>query len=478
MLCRRCFFYSKQTFDTKKFSSLNYVSDLLSLSEQDSQLTTSSLKNVYQKELFKLCDHSHKMQTGSSFLRGCMQVPFQQVQGGTELEPKDTIFTAGPYEVDTSPLSPPTSATAILDQKVSFYAPYPPVAYKETNYTAAYPPLNYFHKEYSKDRSDKVFLILPLYVGTKANIIGNLFFQYYSDSGNKNNKITLVFNNDCSSLTINQYCFETVAENFEVLTAKADPNEGHYAGIIFTFNPLLDKLKVSNPTDPSKKISGNPLYSLTRLGRLELLGIPQIFIPEIYQTQDNTKLIEDPFDTAVSSHTYNGTNIFFTGDLPKKNTIFSDSVFKCCRKLGKESTDKRECCSGYTVLKNQKHICSLPPRTNLHVYFNRYVSNEGEELKTEDFIDLTGEPKYIDSVYTKLKVLGAQYCSTNRVRFGGAFGYFIPWPSLLNPLETNNYNKRLLGIVDSHLDEDPLNRAGHSHFIQGFRWNHHLYCDD
>jgi hypothetical protein len=121
------------------------------------------------------------------------------------------------------------------------------------------------------------------------------------------------------------------------------------------------------------------------------------------------------------------------------------------------------------------------------VYFNRFVSNEGigttqpgGGLLDADFDLKTGEQRIDTTVTQKIALLGRAYCESKKVRIGGAFGEF--------PLEPEgndtNQNEKIYNIVDSSKDEGSLSATGgdvpvgYTAFMQGFRWNHHLYCDE
>lgn len=121
------------------------------------------------------------------------------------------------------------------------------------------------------------------------------------------------------------------------------------------------------------------------------------------------------------------------------------------------------------------------------VYFNRFVSNEGRGsdqpgggLVDTDFNATTGEPLLTGAVNDKIRELGTTYCASKEVRQGGAFGLFEPEPQ--GP-ETN-LTSRIYGIVDSSRDIGQNSNAGKTYttgyaaFMDGFRWNHHLYCAD
>ena len=254
---------------------------------------------------------------------------------------------------------------------------------------------------------------------------------------------------------------------------------------------------------------GSNTYYLKRLGKLELTGIPQIsyepltcsdnsnrLVPGIFKKANITDMrithfiqpdfsfsqtLSDP-DTGVSSTNYY-TNRYGLDHEP----IFSENDFKCCTPLGKTNKDQTKCCSGYGVATGSTYTCSLPGGTDLMVYFNRFVSNEGigsdkpgGGLGESDFNFITGEPKLTTIVNQKIAALGKAYCESKKVRQGGAFGEF--------PLEPvgneTNLSDKIYGIVDSSRDEGKVSTAGatipvgYSAFMAGFRWNHHLYCQD
>ncbi len=258
---------------------------------------------------------------------------------------------------------------------------------------------------------------------------------------------------------------------------------------------------------------GTNTYYLKRLGKLELSGIPQISYEPLYCSDNSTRLIpgmfkklgfpdlkKNHFDNpdfsfqhtlvdpdSGASYTANYTNRYGLDHEP----IFSENDFKCCTPLGKTNKDQTKCCSGYGVSSgtgsSTTYTCTLPGGTDLMVYFNRFVSNEavgsdkpGGGLGENDFNYITGEPKLTPTVNQKIAALGKAYCESKKVRQGGAFGEF-PLEPVGN--ETNLADK-IYGIVDSSRDEGKVSTAGatipvgYSAFMAGFRWNHHLYCQD
>ena len=299
---------------------------------------------------------------------------------------------------------------------------------------------------------------------------------------------------------------------------------------------------------------GNSNYYVTKLGRLELLGIPQITYEPLYCNSDQSKVVPGILKSSVVTtsvanptqraallahpnvHEYStAPELMYTsatadliiprppsapndvvslidgiGNYEKKfvyqteidhPAVFSSKDFTCCTPLGMtpKTGTVAGCCSGYGVNTNNKLICKLPIGTDLNVYFNRFVSNEGvgETLPgangavglndsgvepDSDFIPETGEPKFRDSTSNKLYALGMAYCDRNRVVNGGVFGKFQPQPSTFSfPVDVN----LPFSMVDSANDSastafNPENNRylGKFGFDFGVRWNHHFYCSE
>ena len=98
-------------------------------------------------------------------------------------------------------------------------------------------------------------------------------------------------------------------------------------------------------------------------------------------------------------------------------------------------------------------------------------------LSDSNFIPETGEPKLDQETFNKLEALGREYCYEGKIRRGAAFGYFYPEPnSGFFEQEQTPDQSRKYGIIDSVLDSDTLNDTGTVKFLQGYRWNHHIYC--
>lgn len=287
-----------------------------------------------------------------------------------------------------------------------------------------------------------------------------------------------------------------------------------------TVNTLKIGVKIINahaigPWDNAivREKPGTNTHYLKRLGRLELTGIPQItyqpltcsdnskrIVPGIFKHPTIIDLLETDFDNDAYSfwHSYSDSNDptnplgtvtsrYVNVNALNHEPVFSENDFKCCTPLGKKNDSQAKCCSGYGIASPSGTVftCALPTGADLMVYYNRFVSNEGRGtdqpgggLVDADFNMMTGEPKISTAVSQKILALGTEYCESKKVRGGGAFGEF--------PLEPagndTNDNEKNYGILDSSKDEgEPVGggpAVGYSAFMAGFRWNHHLYCDE
>ncbi|MBA2405296.1 MAG: hypothetical protein H0V66_11040, partial [Bdellovibrionales bacterium] len=78
----------------------------------------------------------------------------------------------------------------------------------------------------------------------------------------------------------------------------------------------------------------------------------------------------------------------------------------------------------------------------------------------------------------KLNALGEAYCVSKKTRRGGTFGDFKLEPEG----NDTNQSEKNYEIVDSSKDEASGTggspSAGYTAFMSGFRWTHHLYCDE
>ena len=296
-------------------------------------------------------------------------------------------------------------------------------------------------------------------------------------------------------------------------------------------------------------VPGSDTYYLTKLGRLELLGVPQIHYEPLYCNSNMGKLIpglytfetreevekrdfsddynsiidhdivdfytldldgvddpgnsnddDDPFPNGnkwLAGHD-NPNHFVLDKDKVALDDIFSEDEILCCAKLGTLVDISERCCTNHSrdVQGSDLKECALPPKTNLMVYFNRFISGEGRHdpenepnglEDDKDFNPKTGEPSMNRRTYNKIRALGQKYCDNNeteRTRTGAAFGRYLvePRPSdgvLISGRTQGNNNPAFFryGIVDSILDSG-IGDKGYEAFSQGYRWNHHLYCKE
>ncbi|MBT3979706.1 MAG: hypothetical protein HOE90_00050 [Bacteriovoracaceae bacterium] len=287
---------------------------------------------------------------------------------------------------------------------------------------------------------------------------------------------------------------------------------------------------------------GYPVYYLLKFGKFELKGIPQIVYEPLYCNSDKEQMVpglfkspggsaittrtvyendafveqitnDDIYKFPVASSDSANPSSFMPGGAPgtdayvnlqdmiATDTVFSEYEFLCCMNLGETTADPNNCCSAHGVDDGTGvYTCKLPNYTDLSVYFNRYVSGDGEGseqpgggLEEDDFDPLTGEPKIYeqkdtdsdgtivtrtDEAFNKLIALGEEYCESGTVQTGGAFGSYDgePFPSSTFQITENpRYS-----IVDSPLDYQAPTGSdetrGYGVFSSGARWNHHIYC--
>lgn len=277
------------------------------------------------------------------------------------------------------------------------------------------------------------------------------------------------------------------------------------------------------PLENSGMVPGNALYYLSKLGRFELMGIPQIVYEPLYCNDDRSQLVPGLFNADIPDRTefrnqsfqYSADETslerfydpdFSAGDGSKDgdsrvvfqdkvqlNQVFSGHEFRCCSKLGTVVKAAARCCSGHAVAADLtqfpnaagKFVCKLPRNTNINVYFNRFVSSEGtidddseNGLREDDFVPETGEPKIQSSTYTKLAALASQHCESGEFRRGASFGKYPAQPNtgFFGDVE-NEEDTFYYSMVDSLQDFDGENEKGFDYFIFGLRWDHNFYCN-
>jgi hypothetical protein len=545
---------NRLTIDANNFSCLNFRSPLA-----DSNYSSFStapeyiIKDSYQREYELFC----KSPDGT----GCLQIPYQDSKEYTIFSPRafdpaleipSDGYTAAPASgytrLDTSPTVPLTDGTQLLNNDV----PYMPstYTYSPTAYDVYGTPPKAFTFFTNRTFDYGVEFYLPAYIGWdttlgNGSIINKVSIKYFFDPPLFPSVVVVdlaVAGAGCNNVIdspsaatpipvdfiagVNQYCIVKTSktQNRPVFIAKADNTvaggDWSSAGIMIDFKPTESSrgTKVAKP--------GNPLYYLSKLARLELIGIPQITYEPLYCNNNHNNLIPGIFKSTIltrANFTAVGTSLPYGapdpidrynddgsastidvagyGNVEKRFTfqdkldhsaIFSAKDFTCCTPLGKSTNSQTKCCSGYGVTNGdgKSYTCKLPKGTDLNVYFNKFVSGEGvidggltiagtdAEI---DFNKYTGEPKFRAATSNKLVVLGNNFCD-GKVATGGAFGNFPPEPfsgsySVSSGSSGNLEDAFPMSIVDSVLDfqtSDP--DLGKVPYDSGFKWNHHLYC--
>ena len=225
------------------------------------------------------------------------------------------------------------------------------------------------------------------------------------------------------------------------------------------------------------------------LGRLELLGIPQIKVPAVGIGFNNWPEIDCMVAPNNQEASGNGIPVpgiinptavpeyqslpfqnFLAADDPENfddnlKQIFSADKISCCLPAGtriEEGTKPERCCTGFINPENQR--CQLPDFTNISVYFNRYVSSHAKDVYPALFDRETGYlngPVHVETLA----------CQTN-VCASGVIARGIALSELDIPGHENSNIK-----VRRWLDNNSLNNNGLDQlYNSGQRWNEHVYC--
>lgn len=573
---------NRLSLDSNNFSCLNFRSPLA-----DSSYTNFTADKVvpasYQREYELFC----KSPDGA----GCLQVPFQDSNSFTILSPRaydpslkveqdnnwSGMFTGGYASLppsgftrmNTSPTADPIDGSTPWTQLMNSDVPYSPLPYY-------YSPFPYdvdfrTNKAYNffTDRTNDpgVEMYLPAFMGWDGNLgvaatsranptfIAGVYIKYFYDAPRlpeiydiTNNVAPAVECNDVINVTgaatpaapiegittYNSWCIVSNAktQNRPVINVRADgvpANAWKYAGIIIDFKPIDQYRLIAAPLAKVAE-PGNPLYYLSKLARMELIGIPQITYEPLYCNNNQENLVPGIFKSSITTRAqFQTSSIAYTGieepnqrynddnsnstndpagygnaegrftfqDKLDHSAVFSSKDFACCTPLGKTPGSAAKCCSGYASTSSDGKVttCKLPRGTDLNVYFNKFVSSEGvgdtqpgggltiKGTDSEiDFNEYTGEPKFRGATYDKLVALGSAYCDGGKIATGGAFGAFPPEPfsgsyTVQAGASGNLEDSFPTSIVDSVLDFQSSDaNVGKIPFDSGYKWNHHYYC--
>lgn len=558
---------NRLSIDANNFSCLNFRSPLADTT-YSSFTADKVVSSSYQREFEYFC----KSPDG----KGCLQIPFQNSSGFAIYSPQAydpatkvkydgylPAVTAGFSRLDTSPTVDPIDGTIPWTQELNSDVPYSPLPYY-------FSPIPYdtdakTNKSYnfftSKTFDYGVEFYLPAYIGwdqtdpqlDNTTFINKVYIKYFFDPPAVPTYVDITANvapaGECTDVinvtgaaspaapingitTINTWCITSNAktQNRPVINVRADttPNPANpwkYAGVVIEFKPI-ERYRATTVSEP-----GNALYYLSKLARMELIGIPQITYEPLYCNNNQSKLVPGLFKSTITTRAqFTAASVAYTGivdpierynadgsldsydssagignfekrftyqDKLDHSAVFSSKDFACCTPLGKATSSATKCCSGFATLASdgKTSICKMPKGTDLNVYFNKFVSSEGvgetqpggglvisgsdDEI---DFNSYTGEPKYRGSTYDKLVALGGSYCDGGNVVTGGAFGAFPPEPfsgsySVQAGTSGNIEDSFPMSIVDSVLDfQNTDANVGKVPFDSGFKWNHHYYC--
>ncbi|MCK5073015.1 MAG: hypothetical protein KAQ98_06280 [Bacteriovoracaceae bacterium] len=523
--------FQKLSINISNFKCLNYENSLAFLDNDDPSSHNLNPIN-YDQDYVRLCKfpgYGDPTKNG-----GCVQVAIDQASDFKLKLPQEISLpsyaqgaTVGSAILDTSPTQSVQVYASSSSSSIPIHhskAPYMPVPYR-INYPTNGDSSGPFYYIASRQIIFGSSFYLPLYVGRNYNI-NKVQLKYFDDSNNVLETVDVQRINcdglsdpystnglwGCSDLGVCQFysaserwCSVNLAGHGDIFHIRARPSRTwgadstpwSYAGIVIDFNYINGdsyNYNGNNSTDTTKTgvRAGNDLYYLTKLGRLELSGIPQIFYEPIFCNSDRSKIVDGIFKTTNTRSIFEALSFPYDPNMNKFSDgsekrlhqiydkslaynagdsttvdrsaagrssdaaseliafqnqlsvppIFSPHDFSCCQKLNTVVQDKTKCCSGHaanaeTTSGQSVTICKLPSRVDLNVYFNRFVSNEGSgdditdtaRLDDEDFIPETGEPKLRQVTMDKIKSLGVLVCESGAVVKGGAFGNFPPQPN-------------------------------------------------
>jgi len=222
------------------------------------------------------------------------------------------------------------------------------------------------------------------------------------------------------------------------------------------------------------------------LGTMELLGVPQIAVKSVDFSETNCKV--DPSNSSIApgaaitipglvsdgatAEYSDGSGQYYSAiDSTNFNSdmkmIFSEDELSCCLPLDTQmdaGADPNLCCSGHISPATNK--CALPNYSNLSVYFNRYISSEGNGISPSLIDEKTG---YIKSA----SIVQTLACQVNACE-SGVIGTGIALTDLKFKGHENDAK-----MITRFIDGDDLSNNFNGKadlFNDGMRWNTHVYC--
>lgn len=162
-----------------------------------------------------------------------------------------------------------------------------------------------------------------------------------------------------------------------------------------------------------------------------------------------------------------------TGGLKK---VFSEDKFNCCIPTGFEVTDSvtnEDCCTGQVTGSNGQYYCCLNDYTDLSVYTNRYVSSEGAFFNGAPISDNDIDPT---SGYIKKEIvmqMASTMCCSGQAKYGVAISD-LAIPLVGDTYTAQNFVRRWLYLTGLDNADD---FGGVVYFFEeGQKYNDHVYC--
>lgn len=269
------------------------------------------------------------------------------------------------------------------------------------------------------------------------------------------------------------------------------PGNGGYSCAAYEADDPACPIAQTQPTTPKAK------EILSYLGRMELMGIPQIALEsEAFYTGTTENALSCKSDPSARSNAYPnnpdtpGVNFmvpsnFFSGS-PREYTdgvnqwysaadagnykgmkkIFKGDEVRGCLPAGtvtKTGDDPSLCCTGFINPTNKK--CQLDDFVDVSIYTNRYVSSEAKKLSSSLF-DSNG---YIrDPAYAANLACEKQMCASGKMALG----------VLISKLKTPGHEdleNKYFRFLEGNSTTDNLNGLL-TVYDQGLKLNNHVYC--
>ncbi len=277
---------------------------------------------------------------------GCSQIEFPDpTSDGTLTPPRRKSSSTLPANeraitaiLDTMPANLPNSGGAKGMLGLSYNTPFEPIPFSNSVPLNDTDPSERYAMFFNFDDYFGVSFYLPSFIGYDntehtvedggVNNILSIRFVYYDEDGNQlrttqpvNRTPTIpliaspctINTNPEQDLDRNEFCIVQEASGL-VFHARADNDPGNtwsFATVEIIYNVQNGRNFVYNdatlpePAEIEGMFSGNELYYLTKLGRLELLGIPQIVYEPIYCNTNKNELVDGIFNVTPTRDDFN-----------------------------------------------------------------------------------------------------------------------------------------------------------------------------